>query len=136
MNTYHFIITNFTKLTDFYTFHSIFYHLLYLIGIIPSTKYISLFVLIGSQILNYIFPKYMNMVQSKINYLLIDFIIHILPVVIIFLYNTNKVPLIDMSMVSLLLFSLVIYFIYLYVYLEKSVYEIYINPFKYLNIEL
>ena len=120
-------------LSFYYTSHAIIYHILYLIGLTPSTRYIAYVVLIVSQILNYIYPKYISVTtKNKKKYLLIDFCAHILPGLILFYYNHNKIPLIDLTTVSILLVSLIIYFWYIYIYSNKSITDIYINknPFK------
>jgi|LakMenE18May11ns_1017448.scaffolds.fasta_scaffold9692410_2 hypothetical protein len=125
-------------LSFYYTSHAIVYHFLYFIGLIPSTKYIAYTVLIFSQILNYIYPKYISITNNnnKIKYLLIDFCAHILPGLILFYYNHNKIPFIDLTTVSILLFSLILYFWYIYIYSKKSIVDIYINnnPFKIFDI--
>jgi hypothetical protein len=136
MNIYHIIIKTIPKITHFYTFHALIYHILFLLGFIPSTKYIAYLVLFVSQIFNYISPKYTSMIKSINMYLLIDFIIHILPAIILYFYNFNKVPILDLSMTSFLLLTLIFYISYVHIYINKSVYDIYKDPFKYLNIKL
>jgi hypothetical protein len=136
MDNYNIIIKLISKIPHFYTHQSFVYHLLFIFGIIPSTKYIAYLVLIVSQIFAYIYPKYINIVRSKLKFILIDSIIHIIPALFIYFYNSHKVPLIDISSVSILLFSLIVYITYIHLYLKTTIFNIYIDPFKYLNLQL
>jgi hypothetical protein len=122
-------------LSLYYTTHALLYHVLYFIGLIPSTQYIAYLVLIVSQILNYIYPKYISVTtKNKKKYLCFDFCAHIIPALILFYYNHNKIPLIDLTNVSILLVSLITYFWYIYIYSNKSITDIYIkNIYKIFN---
>lgn len=77
------IITNqiFTfRLFHFYSIWGIVFHILFFMNIIGNTFPIALFILIGSQILLFIYPAYIT--SMKINWFY-EFILHYAPVLLI-----------------------------------------------------
>lgn len=106
------------KYLHFYSFVALILHLLYFLNIIGNTYPIALFVLVVSQILLFIYPGYLHMYGCK--YLIIDFVLHWIPYLLIKEDCTNT----DYLTKSLI--------IYLIIFNYKIV-EIYRNPIRFLN---
>ncbi len=86
---------------SFYTVWALLLHSFYLFGMIPNTYYVSLFVFIGSQFLNYGPTQWVKKIDS-IYYILYDIVAHILPFIILFIYRKG-------ANIWILLISLYIY---------------------------
>jgi len=114
------IITNqisIFRLFHFYTIWGVIMHVLFFMKVIGNTFPIALFILIGSQLLLFIYPAYINTI--KINWLY-EFILHYLPVLMI-------KP--DLSNIKYLYITAFLYTIIFNV----KILEIYKDPISYLK---
>lgn len=105
------------RLFHFYSIWGVIFHILFFMKIIGNTFPIALFILIGSQILLFIYPAYINTI--KINWFY-EFILHYAPVMLI-------KP--DFSNIKYLYFSALLYTIIFNI----KIIDIYKDPLRYLH---
>lgn len=105
------------RLLHFYSIWGLIFHILFFMNIIGNTFPIALFILIGSQILLFIYPAYIKTITINWFY---EFILHYAPVMLL-------KP--DFSNMKYLYFSALIYTIIFNV----KIIDIYKDPLRYLH---
>lgn len=105
------------RLLHFYSIWGVILHVLFFMNIIGNTFPIALFILIGSQLLLFIYPAYINTI--KINWVY-EFILHYAPVLLIKPDFSNMKYL----YITALLYTIIFNF---------KIIEIYKNPIQYMK---
>ena len=117
----------FHRILDYYTFQSLIYTILYLLGYLPNTYHIVNFVFIVGTIIQMLLHG--GMTDGTPSLKILVFIIHIIPALFI------KKPEGDRNYkasVRLLLFSIVIYLFYTSILRQVNIFKIYKNQYYYL----
>ena len=117
----------FYRIMDYYTFHSLVYTILYLLGYIPSTYHIVNFVFIVGTLIQILLHGGMTDGTPALKVLV--FIIHVIPAILVKKPESEKNY---KASVRLLLFSIIIYLFYISILRQVNIFNIYKNQYHYL----